>query len=181
MRKTNVKFITNTAMLLAVIIVVQMIGTLISDSFRNLVVGSLVNACLLIATAFAGIWSGLIIAIAAPYMSLINNHATIAPFLVLFAPFIAMGNFIFVLSFYLLRKKSKIAGITAGAVLKFAFLYAAILVFFIVIKNMDLTAIAKFEKPLTLLFSYPQLITAFIGGAIAFSVIKLLKNQRREM
>lgn len=164
----KIKFITRTALLLALVVAVQMAGRLLPNN--NFIVGPLVNACLLVSTALAGVWSGIIISVVSPFSSLINNHAPVAAALLPFAPFVAAGNAIFVLSFYLLRKKSAAAGIGIGAVLKFAFLYFAIRLF------LRMFEFSKFAKVLTALFSWPQLITALLGGVIALAVIKALKN-----
>lgn len=160
----KIQFMTRTALLLALVIAVQMAGRLIPNS--NFVVGPLVNACLLISTALAGVWSGIIISVISPFASLINNHAPVAAALLPFAPFVAVGNAIYILSYYLLRKKSGAVGVGIGSLLKFAFLYSAINVF------LQLFNFPKFAKVLTFLFGWPQLITALLGGIIALIVIK---------
>lgn len=160
----KVQFLTRTALLLALTIVFQIAGRFIPNS--NFIVGPLVNTCLLVATAFAGVWSGIIISVISPFTSLINNHAPVAAALLPFAPFVAAGNAVFVLSYYLLRKKSAIAGIGIGAVLKFGFLYAAITFF------LQIFSFPKFAKALIFLFGWPQLVTALIGGILGLIVIK---------
>jgi len=169
-RKTQ--FITRTALLLALVITAQLSGRLLPNS--SFVVGPLVNACLLISTALAGVWSGIIISVVSPFASLINNHAPVAAALLPFAPFVAIGNSIYVLSYYLLRKKSAVAGIGVGSVLKFAFLYSAIGIF------LQIFDFPKFAKVLTTLFGWPQLITALLGGILALAVIKALKGSIAE-
>lgn len=164
----KIKFMTRTALMLALVVAVQMAGRLLPNS--NFVVGPLVNACLLISTALAGVWSGVVVSIASPFTSLINNHAPIAAALLPFAPFVAAGNAIFVLSYYLLRKKSAVIGIGLGALLKFGFLYAAINIF------LQLFSFPKFAKVLLVLFGPAQLFTALLGGVIALAAIKALKS-----
>lgn len=158
------KFLTRTALLLAVAITFQFLGKFIP--YNNFIVGPVVNAVLIISTAVAGLWSGTAIAVIAPLVSAFTNKAAIAPLVLGFSPFIILGNFIIVLSFHLLRKKNKMAGIAVGAVLKFAFLFAAISIFTSVVKMQP-----KVAATLTNLFSWPQLITALIGGAIALVVL----------
>ncbi len=168
MKVFSVKFITRTALLLAVVVAVQMVGRLLP--FNNFIVGPLVNACLVVSTAMLGIWGGLIVSVVSPFTSLINNHAPVAAALLPFAPFVAVGNFLMVLGYYLLRKKSQIAGVVTGAVLKFAFLWCAIVVF------LRIFTFPKFAQALLKLFTWPQLITALIGGAVAILVIEALKK-----
>ncbi|HEX2945419.1 MAG TPA: ECF transporter S component [Clostridia bacterium] len=164
--KNNTRFLTRTALLLAVAIAFQIFGRFIP--YNNFIVGPIVNAVLIIATYTAGIWSGTAIAVIAPLVSAFTNKAAIAPLIIAFSPFIIVGNFIIVLAFYLLRKKSKAAGVAVGAVSKFAFLYAAISIFTYLVKMKPQVAIT-----LTGLFSWPQLLTAVIGGIIALVIIKL--------
>ncbi len=158
------KFLTRTALLLAVAIAFQLFGRMIP--YNNFIVGPVVNAVLIVATAIAGLWSGTAIAVIAPLVSALTNKAAIAPLILAFSPFIILGNEIFLLTFHLLKKKSKIAGIALGAVLKFGFLYAAISVFTSVVEMKPQIAIT-----LTNLFSWPQLATALGGGAIALVVL----------
>ena len=139
---------------------------------NNFIVGPLVNAVLIIATAAAGLWGGTAIAVIVPFVSALTNKAAIAPIILTFSPFIAAGNFILVLCSHLFMKKNKAVGIGLGAFLKFLFLFASITVF---------TSMAniqpKIAASLMLLFSWPQLITAVIGGIIAFIVLKALERQ----
>lgn len=164
--KTNI--ITRTALLLAVAIAFQMLGRLLGP-YNNFIVGPVINAVLIIATAAAGLWSGTAIAIIAPFVSALTNKAAIAPLILAFSPFIAAGNFTIVICYHLLRKKSRIAGVAAGAILKFALLFASITVFTGVMKMQP-----KIAATLTTLFSWPQLVTALIGGAIALAIIKAI-------
>lgn len=168
MKKANVNEITKTALLLAIIAMIQMFGRFLPNS--NFIVGSIVNACLLISVAAVGLRGAALLSILSPLTSLINNHAPIAAALLPFAPFIAAGNFLYALIFYLLMKKSKLTGIVVGSLAKFALLYAAINLF------LNLLSFPKFAKILLMLFSWPQLITALIGGAIALAVIKNLEK-----
>lgn len=168
----KIQFMTRTALLLALVITVQLAGRLLPNS--NFIVGPLVNACLLVSTALAGVWSGLFISVVSPFSSLINNHAPVAAALLPFAPFVAAGNAVYVLSYYLLRKKSAAAGVGVGAVLKFGFLYLAINIF------LQLFSFPKFAKVLLALFGWPQLITALLGGIIGLAVIKVLKKSTIE-
>lgn len=164
MNKT--KFLARTALLLAVAIAFQIFGKFIP--YNNFIVGPVVNAVLLIATAAAGVWSGISIAVIAPIVSAFTNKAAIAPLIIGFSPFIIIGNIIIVLAFHFLRKKNAVLSVAAGSVLKFGFLYAAIAVFTSLVEMKP-----QFAATLTNLFSWPQLITALAGGAIALVILKL--------
>lgn len=168
--KNNTRFLTRTALLLAIAIAFQIFGRFIP--YNNLIVGPIVNAVLIVATYTAGFWSGTSIAVIAPLVSAFTNKAAIAPLIITFSPFIILGNFIIVLAFHLLRRKNMIAGVAAGAVCKFAFLYASIAIFTSVVKMKPQVAVT-----LTNLFSWPQLMTAVIGGILALIVITLAGKQ----
>lgn len=172
MKKINTRFLTRTAILLALTVAVQMAGRAIPAPANSFIVGPLVNACILISTAFVGLAGGIIISVLAPFTSLINNHAPIAPVLLLFAPLIAVGNSILALFFHYLKNKSQVMGILLGAVVKFGFLFGAIRVF------VELKGDIKppMANNLITLFSIPQLITALLGGVIAIVVVKALKK-----
>jgi len=166
MNNSKIKFVTRTAILLALTVVFQMAGRAIPNN--NFIVGPLVNACLIISTAMVGIFGGLVIAVISPFTSLINNHAPIAGALLPFSPFVAAGNFVLVLSYYLLMKRSQIAGIIVGSILKSGFLYGGVILF------LKIFSFPKFANTLMFLFGWPQLVTALIGGAVALIVIKSL-------
>lgn len=157
------KFITRTAIILALTILFQSMGRIIPlGQLNQFVTGSLVNACLVIAAAFTGIWGGAAVSLLSPFGAILTGAAVPLPF----APFIAVGNFILVLMFVIFKKKH-IIGIGSGAILKFGFLFAAISLF---VKIMGMPS----TSPLLVAFSWPQLVTAAIGGAVALVVMKAL-------
>jgi len=172
--KNRTRFLTRTALLLAVAIAFQIFGKLIP--YNNFVVGPVVNAVLLVATAAAGLWSGIAISVIAPLVSAFTNKAPIAPLVLGFSPFIITGNIIIVLAFWIFRKKDKtqgnvsgsVLGVAVGSVLKFGFLYGAITAFTSLVEMKPQQA-----ATLTGLFSWAQLFTAIAGGAIALVVLKL--------
>lgn len=163
MKNDKIRTLTRTAVLLAVVVVVQMVGRSLPNS--NFIVGPLVNMCLLIAAMTAGIGGGIAISVLTPFTSLIGNHAPIAAALLPFAPVIAVSNVILVLVFYFLYNKNKYIGVVCAAVLKFIFLFLTIRLF------VNIFDFPKFAKALVTLFSWPQLITALIGGFVAIPII----------
>jgi len=182
MDKTNikVKYITRTALLLALTIIFQMLGRNIKlGPNSNFIVGPLVNACLLIATSAVGLQGGCIVSIFSPFGAIITGASMPLPFI----PFIAAGNLLLVLCFYFatknmafkpfLKKAGPYVGILAGSVLKFIFLYVSILIF------LSFYAVpSKQGETMLFIFSWPQLVTALTGGAIALVVINVLKKNK---
>jgi hypothetical protein len=164
----NIRFITRTAIILALTIVFQTLGRFIPlGQNSQFVVGPLVNACLVIATGVVGLGAGALIAIISPFGAILTGAAV--PLAL--APFIALGNFVLVLFFYLLFKKNIVAGVITGSVIKFAVLLASINIF---VEIMGIPG--KKAEVLLWAFSWPQLITALVGGFIALGVIAALKK-----
>lgn len=167
MESSNVKFIARTAILLALTIVFQTIGRFIPlGANSQFIVGPLVNACLIIAAATTSLLGSTIVALVAPFGAILTGAALPLPF----APFIAVGNFVLVLFYYLLRKK-EIVGIITGAVLKFLFLLASVNFF---VWAMKLPA--KKAGLMLVAFSWPQLVTALMGGIVALIIVKFLRK-----
>lgn len=165
--KSSIRFIARTAILLALTIVFQTMGRAIPlGQFNQFITGSLVNACLLIAAATTGIWGGTAVALLAPFGAILTGATMPLPF----APIVAVGNFILVLMFVLLRKKP-VLGIGAGAVLKFGFLFAGVNLF---VKWAGMPA--QKAGVMVATFSWPQLVTAAIGGVLALLVMKALNR-----
>lgn len=165
--KSNVKLITRTAILLALTILFQTLGRFIPlGPYNQFVVGPLVNACLLVATSAAGIWAGTAVALISPFGAILTGAAIPLPF----APFVAVGNFMLVLFFFII-KNNKIAGIAAGAIAKFGFLLASIN-FFIWMMKIP----AKKAGVMLFAFGWPQLVTAIIGGILALIILKALEK-----
>jgi len=86
-----------------------------------------------------------------------------------------MGNAVLVLTFGVLKKKNFWLGVFAAGVLKFIFLYLSssfIINFFIK------TAL---PKPIIAMMAWPQLITALIGGIIAYLLLKITKHEKENI
>lgn len=176
--KRNIRFVTRTALLLAVAILFQFLGKYLG-TYNNFIVGPVVNAVLLIATEIVGIFSGIFISIAAPLVSALTNKAAIAPVILAFSPFIMAGNAVYVVIYALLNKsktltsRSLAAGV--GSVVKFLLLYGSVLAF---TRLMSINE--KIAAVLVGLFGWPQLVTAIIGSIVAILVIPVLKRTVKE-
>ncbi len=170
--KQKVLWITETAILLALLLVFQVV----TKPLGQLVTGSLVNLVLIVAVMVAGLASGLTIAIVSPILASILG---ISPLWVL-VPFIALGNTVLVLLWHFIANSKKgkmavnygIAWITA-AVAKFAVLFVGVALVLVPL-------ILKLPEPKASVisgsFSFPQLFTALIGGAVAMLIIPVLKK-----
>ncbi|ACL70579.1 ECF transporter S component [Halothermothrix orenii] len=160
MNQNNVKFITRTAILLAIALVFQMGG------FPQMITGPVVNTVLYVAAMLVGISGGVIIGIFTPVIAFIRGilPGVLAPMI----PFIAAGNAVLVIIFALLKKKNKILAVVAASAVKFLLLAGAVQ---LLLKVLSIKIPGKVAQAM----SFPQLVTALIGGIIALLVYKGLE------
>ena len=133
------------------------------------VTGTLVNAALFLATVLLGVRAGLFLAIIPSGVALVAGTlpAPLAPMI----PFIVAGNMLLVLIFGGLFRKNYWAGIVSGSVVKFIFLSIS---GYIVVERL---AERAFALPFASMMSWPQLVTAVLGGIAAFEVLKILEKR----
>ena len=131
---------------------------------NQIVTGSLVNAGLLISISLFGMPTALVLCIVPSIIALLKGLLPMA--FVPILPFIMIGNFFYVSMFNALSRR-KIMGIILGSGVKFAFLYGVgqILLSHIIVPNL-------FQKA-SLMLGWFQLITALLGGCIAFSILTI--------
>ena len=149
MKKTA--WIARTAICLALLLCLQFV----TKSLGQFVTGSCVNLVIAMAALIGGLWSGLTVAIVSPFCAYLLG---IGPAFVALVPCVALGNAVYALIFgllvraFLLKKKAvaAIISMALGAVLKFL-------------------PQAKYAT-VTAAFTWPQLITALIGGVLALLV-----------
>lgn len=153
------KTITRAALLLALTLVFQSLRFVIpvTPFASTFIIGSLVNACLLIATETTGLLPAVIIAVAAPVTAYLQQ---LLPLPVFIFPIIG-GNLIFICVYYFCLKKRWVA-IIAAASLKAMVLYVS----FLYLLNF-LSVSSKLAANLLFVMSWPQLITGVIGGLLA--------------
>jgi len=177
MRK-NIRWITETAVMLALLVSLQAL----TKPAGQLVTGSCVNAVLAVSALVGGLPCGLVVALCSPVLAFLLG---IAP-QILTVPAIMAGNCVFVALLCLLADKTGknvvkqvIAWITAAAA-KFAALYAIVVWLICGVLSEHLLASGILKAPmlkaLPVTFSWPQLFTALIGGAVALAIAPLLRK-----
>lgn len=160
----RIKWITQTAIMLALLIVLQTL----TKALGQFVTGSCVNFVLSITVLLCGLVSGITVAILSPFFAFFLG---IGPAFLPIVPGIALGNIVIVLLLWLLLGKGdisiklpkKVLAIIVASVAKFA-------VLFIVVTKLILPLLGLKEKQvmaITASFSYPQLVTAIIGSTLA--------------
>ncbi|NMA80237.1 MAG: ECF transporter S component [Clostridiales bacterium] len=174
---SKIRWITRTALLLAVLILAQYIGSIMGGQLMGqLITGSIVNMTLIIAGVFVGYSSGLAIAIISP---IIANFIGIGPKIVELVPVIIIGNIVIVVVvtfFFRLANKNKgivsagisLGGIIIGAVAKFIVLYSS------AAKILPALGV-NVMPPVIKMMSWPQIITATAGGILAFIILPTLR------
>ena len=152
-----VRFLTRTAILLALTLVFQQIRLIMPAPASTWVICALVNTGLMLAGGVAGLWSGLIIAVLAPLVALLQGHAA-APMV----PVIMVGNAVVAAAGAFAFTGRRQWLLAVASVVKYAVIALGMALF--VRKSLDAAALsAAFTAQL------PQL-AAFAGMAIALLV-----------
>lgn len=174
----KIRWITETAVMLALLVCLQAL----TKPMGQLVTGSFVNAVLAVAVLVAGLYSGITVAVVSPVLAYLLG---IAP-QILTVPAIMVGNTVFVIVLYFIAGKDSkrlvrqvIAWLGAAAA-KFVTLYAIVVWLICGVFSKGLLASGVLKAPmlnvLPATFSWPQLVTALVGGAVALLVTPVLRK-----
>ena len=174
----KIRWITETAVMLALLVSLQSI----TKPMGQLVTGSCVNAILAVSALVGGLSSGLTVALISPVLAFLLG---IAP-QILTVPAIMIGNSVYVVLLALLADKSgkkpvkqAIAWLVAAAA-KFASLYTVVVLLICGVLSQSLLEAGLMKAPmlkaLPATFSWPQLFTALIGGAVALLIVPILRK-----
>ena len=173
----NVRWITETAVMLALLIALQAL----TKPLGQLVTGSCVNAVLAVSVLLAGLGSGITIAVISPVLAFLLG---IAPQLVT-VPAIMVGNTVFVVLLHFIAGNSngigqRVAAWLVAAAAKFVTLYLLVVKIICGLAAAPLLANGmlkeKMLKALPTMFAWPQLITALIGGGVALLIVPVLRK-----
>lgn len=174
----KVRWITETAVMLALLVTLQAL----TKGFGQFVTGSCVNAVLAVAVLVGGLGCGLTVALISPVLAFLLG---IAP-QILTVPAIMAGNAVFVVLLHFVADRSgknvvrQIIAWLAAAVSKFAVLYAIVVWLICGVLAESLLTSGMLKKPmlsaLPATFSWPQLVTALIGGAVALVIVPVLRK-----
>ena len=178
----KIRWTTETAVMLALLVCLQAL----TKPMGQIVTGSCVNTVLAVSTLVGGLSCGLVVALCSPVLAYLLG---IAP-QILTVPAIMVGNAVFVALLSLLADKSgkqivkQVVAWVLAAAAKFATLYAIVVWLICGVLSESLLASGAMKPPmLTALpatFSWPQLITALIGGAIALAITPVLRKALRK-
>ena len=174
----KIRWITETAVMLALLVCLQAL----TKPMGQLVTGSCVNTVLAVAALVGGLNCGLVVALCSPVLAYLLG---IAP-QILTVPAIMVGNTVFVVLLSWLADKTgknlvrQVIAWVAAAAAKFAALYAIVVWLICGVLSENLLAAGTLKAPmlkaLPATFSWPQLITALIGGAVALIITPVLRK-----
>lgn len=180
MMRKNMRWITETAVMLALLIALQAL----TKPMGQLVTGSCVNAVLAISVLLVGMGSGIAVALISPVCAFLLG---IAPNFVTVLP-IMVGNVCFVTLLRLISRKAlwrQPVALLAAAGVKFGVLYLLVVKVICgfasnALLGKKLGEIVVLAPPmlkmLPTMFAWPQLFTALIGGAVALLIATPLRK-----
>lgn len=167
-------WVTETAILLALLVAIQVFTAPLGTT---LITGSLVNLVLVVAAVVGGLASGLTVAILSPVFAFMLGIGPAFPHIVLC---VMLGNAVLVLTWYFIVGKhsdnkiaSYVIAIISAAAAKFIFLYLSVV-------KLVVPIVLQIPAPKAAIvssaFSFPQLITAIIGGVVAAVILPALRK-----
>ena len=183
----KIRWITQTAVLLSLLIALQAV----TKPMGQLVTGSCVNAILAIAALFAGTSCGITVALISPIFAFLFG---IAPNFITVLP-IMLGNACFVVLLRLIAGRTlrpfwrQPVALVAAAIAKFGILYLLVVQLICGVaadallgKKLGQTVLLAppMLNMLPAMFTWPQLITALIGGGAALLMVPALRKAFRK-
>lgn len=159
----NLKNLIRAALLLALAIVFQSLRLMIPipPFLTTFLIGSLVNACLLLTVELIGPGPAVLIAIITPFIAYFQQMLPLPVFIL---P-VALGNSLFVLVYYAVRRQKILVQIGLAAVVKCMVLYGS----FVWLLSL-LTLPPFFVHGILFVMSWPQLVTGLLGGFLTMLV-----------
>lgn len=150
------------------LIVLTGIATIVPLYHQQFITGPIVNATLFATTLLLGTQAGIFMGIIPSLIAL--SVGLLSPALSPMVPFIMMSNIILVLSFGFLKDKSYWLAVGLASFLKFLFLFGTSSVV------INLLFKKEIASSIAMMMSWPQLLTALTGGALAYLSVKLFKR-----
>lgn len=176
---SSTKTLTRTGLAVALVVAAQFLGKLFPAgavifgpfSLNQLITGSLVNLILIVSAAVIGLWPAAAVGVLSSVLATLIGVGPIFPII---TPAIAAGNCVIVAMTALLSRDGvlKIPAILAGAAAKCAFLWISVPLLFQFIPEIK----PPQAQMLSIMFSWPQFITAAVGGTLAMLILPALQR-----
>ena len=173
LKHERVLWITRTAVLIAATVALQAVTMQFANQF---ITGSIVNLMLILSVMVCGLATGLTVSVVTPILPTLLGFG-FGPFWQII-PFIAAGNMALVFLWHIIGNREIgikyvpfVLALIAGATAKFLVLYFGVV-------QIALPYILGMpgHPLLSVMFSYPQLITAATGGACATFLLPTLRK-----
>jgi hypothetical protein len=171
MTPTRTDKMARAALLLALAVTFQSLRLLIPvpPFFTTFIIGSLVNACLLVALETAGLFAAAAIALVTPVVAYFQGLL----FLPVFIPPVALAHFIYILIYKaVLGRGRRVAAVGLATAVKAAFLFAAF-TWLLTFVNVP----PRLGAGIIFAMSWPQLFTGVMGGILATVVVKRINGR----
>ena len=184
----NIRWITETAVMLALLVTLQWVGSFIPEQMtKQLITGTMVNCVLAVTVLLAGLGSGITVALISPVCAFLFG---IAPNFITVVPIMA-GTCCYVALLHLIAGKARKFGwqqpvaLVSAAVVKFGVLYLLVVKLICGLASDALLGKKLGEivvlappmlKMLPTMFAWPQLVTALCGGIIALAILPVLRK-----
>lgn len=165
------RLLARTAICLALLLVFQFV----TKPLGQFVTGSCVNLLLAIAAVFGGVWSGLAVAVLSPFCAYALG---IGPAFLQLVPCVSLGNAVYTLVFaLLLRPRLDGSRLTALGCMLLAAVSKFLALWLVLVKLVApmIVPAAKLST-VTAAFTWPQLVTALIGGALACVIAPVVQK-----
>lgn len=168
--KSKILWIARTALFIALLVGLQAVTAPLSQ----FVTGSIVNLLLILAVMTCGYMSGIAVAVVSPIMAKLVG---IGPLWGLI-PFVALGNIVLVLLWRSIGERGKEHKIALYIVTLIVAAVAKFLVLYIGVTKIAAPVIFGLPaaSPIYVMFSFPQLVTAAIGGVLAILILPTLQK-----
>ena len=168
--KNKTFWIAETAVMIALLVALQWA----TKALGQFVTGSCVNLVLGVSTLVGGVWCGAVMALVSPFCAFLVG---VGPAKLAIVPFIAVGNLVLVLVLHFIAGGKPLGlrsylAVAAAAVCKFVVLF--LLVTRVAIPALNLPEAAA--SAMSASFSWPQLVTAAIGGVIAVTIAPAIRK-----
>lgn len=174
----KVRWITETAVMLALLVALQAV----TKPLGQLVTGSCVNAVLAVSALVGGLASGLTVALISPVLASLLGIAK----QIVTVPAIMVGNCVYVVLLWLLADKSgknilrQVCAWLLASAAKAGVLYLLVVKLICGVLSEGLMAAGTLNGDLMgklpKMFSWTQLFTALIGGAVALLIVPVIRK-----
>ncbi len=173
---SRVLWITQTAIFIALLVILQVSSAPLKNIFLT---GSAVNLLLVVSVMNCGFSSGIVVSLLSPVLAKLMG---IGPLWSLI-PFIVLGNFTLIMVWYFITRIRKAKRVVTYMMATAVAAIAKFLVLYLGIVKLAIPYLLELpKKQVTMIsgmFSFPQLLTALIGGLAATMILPILQRSIR--